>query len=1104
MKLYPPYIEGTIPAFCKNSEGTVVMTVPFSMNKAVSKSSVIGLYLKVKTVQSNTLLFTTHTTNYNIDSKYEAYFTLSEGQASKLRIGQYYKVQIAYQSSDDIGYYSTVAVVKFTTAPIITIADLATNAINMHKYSYTGHYTQVSYQYAGVSLNAETYKPNVYYILRNGSFVLCTDNGYNSTTEYFQRFIIADANHAQYKDTSEKEYYYRFTLTDKAGNIVDDSGKLLHDNSNDINSYESHDTYSFRSDLDENALYYIQYTVITNNNMEVSSPRYRVMQKASIAPEINTKLIAKLNFDNGYVNLSLQGELDDDGKETATTGSFLISRACSDDGYKIWNEVLRFTLRGAYPSRQLWKDFTVEQGKYYIYSLQQYNAAGLYSARILTDELFVDFEDAFLYDGERQLKIKYNPKITSFKTDYLETKTDTIGSKYPFIFRNGRVSYKEFPISGLVSYQSDEENLFMSNEDLGFLENLELYNRLNTQKPDIDEEDNEYFFKLQSQDATKYTSQVISGMKEGAVLRKKVSKAIDEERCKTTSLTGVNFSAERTFKLAVLDWLNNGKPKLFRSPSEGNYIVRLMNVSYSPDDKLSRLLHTFSGTAYEIADCSYDNLNAYDIMTVKETEFTTAMLWASIELATTEDKELDLRYNKYGDIYYAAGELLPVGKIATTVRFNDMTPGSVVSITQNGKAQNIVIGSTGSYEVNTGVAITSIYLPNISDSNFYQGTITYGYYNDDLVEFNTITTINIFETPSHQFIGNSNKTITKVISKEELRQWDLDGKNYLEIPSELIHSALVNYNTDNIIDQINNVKTILNSFYYLHFLKRDIAPAYYKIDIDKARQDAKKDIDLLVNINDYILGSAINTNSDPFYLYQYRTDKIVFNGNLYSGCYVPLKGLNMRDFDLHKMNTTSPYFKVSGKRFISIPATDKFNAAETYYEKVPFEMYFDPAHPEDNIISKESYEYLINMANIYKNIATPDPDLIVYSNEIRINGSTLDLTEILSYDIRGPIVLDEVVVGCGVLLECGYECQELIYSIEKTDNQLLELRKSLDTMMNGLSPSYRDIKCAQDNGDSAYAADLINLRQVYPIQLDTFIRELTIRKALKDEEAVLK
>jgi hypothetical protein len=34
----------------------------------------------------------------------------------------------------------------------------------------------------------------------------------------------------------------------------------------------------------------------------------------------------------------------------------------------------------------------------------------------------------FLFDGERQLNLKFNPQVSSFKSNILETKVDTIGS----------------------------------------------------------------------------------------------------------------------------------------------------------------------------------------------------------------------------------------------------------------------------------------------------------------------------------------------------------------------------------------------------------------------------------------------------------------------------------------------------------------------------------------------------------------------------------------------------------------------------------------------------------------------------------------------------
>jgi hypothetical protein len=51
--------------------------------------------------------------------------------------------------------------------------------------------------------------------------------------------------------------------------------------------------------------------------------------------------------------------------------------------------------------------------------------------------------------------------VSSFKSTILETKIDTIGGHYPFVFRNGNVEYKEFPISGLITLLSDENELFM-------------------------------------------------------------------------------------------------------------------------------------------------------------------------------------------------------------------------------------------------------------------------------------------------------------------------------------------------------------------------------------------------------------------------------------------------------------------------------------------------------------------------------------------------------------------------------------------------------------------------------------------------------------------
>lgn len=645
MKLYPPNIEGTIPAFSGDK-----LIVPFTMNRTVNQNSVRGFALKIKTVQSNKLLCTLK--SYNFD------FDLSEvifNELPDLNIGQYYKLQLAYIDNIDgtVGYYSTVGVVKYTTIPEVRIDGLKTQQINMHSFNYVGFYSQES------------------------------------------------------QDVTEKVYSYEFTVHDSNGNLFAGSGEQIHNHSEDNEIYESSDSFILDKELGENKTYYIQYSVTTSNKMKITSPRYRIMERHSIDPEIQATLVTELNKDNGYINLKLVGKKEDN-LEIAATGAFIITRSSSKDNYGSWDTILKFVLHGQQPSRWLWKDFTVEHGYTYKYALQQYNDYGLYSNRILSNPIEVSFEDSFLYDGQLQLKIKYNPKVSSFKNTILESKVDTIGSKYPFIFRNGNVCYKEFPISGLISYQMDEEQLFITESDLKLSE-------------------------------------------------------------KSTNLTDENLTAERIFKLKVLEFLTNGKPKIFRSPVEGNYIVRLMNSSLSPTDTVGRMLHTFSTTAYEIAEYTYQKLGEYNFINVADPT-TEQMQWETIPLVWTDGN---------GKVSYAPTHTKLNKHIATTVRFLEMMPGDLVSI--DGKV--VSIGATGSYSIDIGTTIKEIKL--VDDRTQHQGQIIYSYLSNAQNRFNTITDMTIRDIPLIQFIGEND-----------------------------------------VFKNIEDIKTSIEGFYFLHFTKRNIVELY--------------------------------------------------------------------------------------------------------------------------------------------------------------------------------------------------------------------------------------------------------------------------------------
>jgi hypothetical protein len=115
--------------------------------------------------------------------------------------------------------------------------------------------------------------------------------------------------------------------------------------------------------------------------------------------------------------------------------------------------------------------------------------------------------------------------------------------------------------------------------------------------------------------------------------------------------------------LEVLEWLTDGQPKLFRSPTEGNYIVRLLNVSLTPTDSLGRMLHTFNCTAYEIAEYNYSNLNKFGLITTADP--TVAQLrWETVDLSKTgiADGENVLKHT------------------ASALRFEGMVPGDKIWI----------------------------------------------------------------------------------------------------------------------------------------------------------------------------------------------------------------------------------------------------------------------------------------------------------------------------------------------------------------------------------------------------------------------------------------
>lgn len=643
-KLNPPIIENSLDAQYGSE-----LKIPYEQNRSVSVGEFSYIKALIKSVQSSKEIDSINSTSL---SQGVARFEIDD---SKYQVGQYYKIQLAYVTADGtIGFYSTTGIFKYTSKPAVSIKGLeGATALNLHDYTYTGLY------------------------------------------------------HSD--DRAEKAYSYRFRIYDVSNTVLVDSGELLHNSNNDTEPCDSEDTWTVRYSLDYDEVCYIQYIVTTINGIIVESEKYRITDNQVL----DSNLLKYYYFKAENVAESACVALSIVPNESALAsgrklinGQFNLLRASDEDDYQGWYKLTSFTLASwdSGQSKFLCKDYSVAQGVTYKYALQAYNNNGVFSKRIEADPLMVDFEDIFLSDGERQLRIRFNPKVSSFKNTILEQKVDTIGGQYPFFFRNGNVKYKEFPVSGLISILADENAEFINGVSI-------------TEK-------------------TRSLTPADDPLAIGYQL---------------TDPTGENFKREREFKEKALEWLTNGKPKLFRSAAEGSYIVRLMNTSLTPNDTLGRMLHTFSCTAYEIADYTFDNLREYGML-----------MDEVIETRDLAFKQIKLAYqNKSISLPNAVLATISNGMPNTHFKFKLLNDENVV---------DCYLGSTGGYDFGGKEALSVNPLTSITlvSDGWEDAILTYAYYVDkEYSALGTLEKLNI-DDKVEQWIGQDKDKFDEIIDENKI------------------------------------------------------------------------------------------------------------------------------------------------------------------------------------------------------------------------------------------------------------------------------------------------------------------------------------------------
>lgn len=383
----------------------------------------------------------------------------------------------------------------------------------------------------------------------------------------------------------EPEDKYQFTLYDNQYNLLETTNWVQKTANGGI------DSYRFKTILEDTKTYIVSYEVITVNGYHAIAKNYEfTVNENYLTKSEGIKLIVETTLEdgepygdeNGVLNILLEAD-------HSLSGNYVLTRSSEHSNYGKWEDLKFFSFTNQnFEHRLLYQDFTVESGIKYKYAIQQENMAGLRTAPIYeastlisSPERMINFNYSYLFRDGVQLKLTFNQQVTSFKRTVLANKQDTLGSKYPTINRNGDAYYAEFPLSGTISLHGDDYLTFFEKKNDG------------------------YYFKGEK---------VINNDKYEEDTPRATIDTFDY------NLTANNYFIEKVFRDKVELFLNDGDCKLYKSPTEGNIVVALMNVTMTPTSSLGRLIFNFSATAYEIMDATLPNLDEYGIIHIGSVE----------------------------------------------------------------------------------------------------------------------------------------------------------------------------------------------------------------------------------------------------------------------------------------------------------------------------------------------------------------------------------------------------------------------------------------------------------------------------------------------------
>ena len=383
------------------------------------------------------------------------------------------------------------------------------------------------------------------------------------------------------KNSPEKESIYTYrTLVMKNSEIIEDSGFIYPEPTK-----ERELNYTFKTNVTGNG-FSAQLYVATKNGYVIKNT-YPINITEDSGKDLGAEIYSVTpDEENGLMQIIVNVT----AESGISNNKIILKRASSLNDFNTWDDLLIYDPNEETLTKNthfVFNDLSIQSGIWYKYAIQGEDKANKVRTAIVYDttENIAVFEHMFLVAEGQQLKIKYNPTVSTYKRNIQESQTTTLGAQFPFIRRNGNMDYYQLSISGMISAISDEDEIKVIYQN-GKETNVENISR----------------GRLFGSKAFIYGGEHQAELYEGYNQSENISKYND-------------IIYEKMFRDKVIEFLYKDNVKLFKSTPEGNRLVKIMNVNLTPEAGLGRYIYSFSCDAIEIAEPSVNNLLENKIQT---------------------------------------------------------------------------------------------------------------------------------------------------------------------------------------------------------------------------------------------------------------------------------------------------------------------------------------------------------------------------------------------------------------------------------------------------------------------------------------------------------